>query len=124
MNEPMIDAGEFFNQSPEFGMSAEGWIKKFTGKYGELKFQSWVNQKAKDHGWRYYHPYRSEKSVPGFPDLTAVRGDRIIFAELKTEKGKLSNYQNEWLQDLRKLPLVEVYLWRPSNWKTIEEVLR
>jgi hypothetical protein len=59
----------------------------------------------------------------GWPDLVLVRPPRIIFAELKGERGTASQRQTEWLDVLRLLPQVEVYLWHPNDWPTLVEVL-
>lgn len=78
-------------------------------------------------GWRGYHTHRSQHSPAGFPDLCLVRAGRLIFAELKTERGKTSTEQDAWLDDLdaveaeleriyRSRPgVVSVYVWRPSD---------
>src|SRR5437867_2540828 len=60
-----------------------------------------------------YHTYRPLKSAAGFPDYVLAR-ERVIFAELKTEKGKPSEFQREWLGGLRAAG-AEAYLWRPSD---------
>lgn len=63
----------------------------------------------------------------GFPDLVLVRARdrRLIFAELKSDAGRLSPAQDEVLDVLRALaPLAEVHVWRPRDWDTIVEVLR
>lgn len=57
----------------------------------------------------------------GFPDLVLARPPRIVFAELKTERGKLGKGQGPWLKALR--PAAEVYLWRPSDWTDIRRIL-
>lgn len=93
-------------------------------KIAEKDFQQGVMDFAKLRGWRTYHPYRSTRSTPGFPDITLVRRGRLIFAELKAESGTLSAHQKEWLQDLRNVHGVEVFVWRPSDWPEIERVLR
>lgn len=96
------------------------------------------------YGWRYYHTHRSDRSPPGFPDYVAVRGPELIFAELKTERGHVRPAQAEWLEALEafargvwnlgevvaeeiadgtyagtveagEAPVVDVYLWRPSD---------
>lgn len=46
-----------------------------------------------------------------------------VFAELKAEAGKLSAWQETWLQGLRATG-AEAYCWRPSDWAELEGVLR
>jgi hypothetical protein len=76
--------------------------------------------------WSVYHTYDSRRSAPGFPDLVLIRPPRMIVAELKTEKGRLSDWQRIWLDMFERVPVVEVYVWRPVDWHagTIDEVLR
>ena len=66
-------------------------------------------------GWLGYHTHRSDRSEPGYPDLTLVKGGRLIFTELKTEKGKPTFAQSEWLHALAFAASVEVYVWRPTD---------
>lgn len=73
-------------------------------------------------GWLRYHTYRSERSQPGFPDETLVR-DRVVFLELKTETGKLSDHQKEWLTALHRAG-AEVYVARPRDLQAVAEVLQ
>lgn len=72
------------------------------------------------HGWRT--PMGADGN--GWPDLTLVKGDRLIFAELKSAKGRLTLEQVNWLEALG-VP-AESYVWRPTDWTegTIEAVLR
>lgn len=76
-------------------------------------------------GWLAYHTHRSDRSEPGYPDLTLVKGGRLIFAELKTEKGKTTPAQQAWLAALE-ASTAEVYLWRPHQLLDgrIETILR
>ena len=87
----------------------------------EKAFESQVKDLAKIFGWLYYHTWRSIHSPAGFPDVVMVRGERIIFAELKSEKGVVSQKQQEWLDALSDAP-VEVFLWRAGD-ETIEEIV-
>lgn len=59
----------------------------------------------------------------GFPDYVATRDGRLIFAEIKNERGRLTKPQNDWLDALRQTA-AEVYLWRPEDLEAIKEVLR
>jgi hypothetical protein len=86
-------------------------------------FQQSVVDYARYRGWRCYHTHNSRRSASGYPDLHLVRGQRQIFAELKTMRGKVSEAQWGWLEALVLLPNAEVYQWRPNCWNTIEAVL-
>ncbi len=88
----------------------------------EKIFQLQVIGYAHLRKWKVYHTFDSRRSEPGFPDLFMVRGKRIIFAELKTTKGKLSPPQEEWLAALVQAPC-EVYVWTPTHWNQIEDAL-
>ena len=61
-------------------------------------------------------------SVAGFPDLVLI-GKRVIYVELKTEKGRTSKSQDIMHTRLNKSG-VEFYLWRPSDWNEIKTVLQ
>ena len=94
----------------------------------EKVLQERVRQLLTLHGWRHYHTHLAKHSPAGFPDVCAIRGPRLLFAELKREQGKTSPAQDEWLADLKRFgalirasqpiydaPAFEVYLWRPSD---------
>ena len=89
----------------------------------EKDFQNQIIKYARACGWLYYHTYDSRRSVPGFPDLTLVRGGRLIFAELKIGRRKATAAQRIWLDELGGVSGVEAYLWYLSDWEHIEEVL-
>lgn len=89
----------------------------------EKAFQRQVLELAKIYRWRVYHPFLSKWSERGFPDLTLVRGQRLIFAELKRNNGRLTEPQIEWQELLADTP-AEVYVWRPADWDAIQECLR
>lgn len=121
----------------------------------EQRFQDQVTNLATYYGWRWFHApdnlprktrggrVRLQRTVPGFPDLVLVRGAELIFAELKTDTGRVRPEQREWIHDLQnvstavsfardvalqqpddKLPesvrvdrgvAVDVYVWRPRD---------
>lgn len=90
----------------------------------ERQFQAAVLEYAELVGWRCYHTRASRRSRAGFPDLTMVRCDRLVFAELKTNRGRVPTEQAAWLDALARCGAVETDLWRPIDWSTIERVLR
>ena len=90
----------------------------------ERQFQTTVMQLARLNGWCFYHTHNSRHSQAGFPDLCLVRGPRLIFAELKTDTGKLTADQEAWLIALDAVPGLEVACWRPKDWGTIETTLK
>jgi hypothetical protein len=66
-------------------------------------------------GLKWHHETDSRKSKEGFPDLVICGPGGVIFAELKTEKGKVSKAQDEWLSALSVASMLAV-VWRPSDW--------
>jgi len=92
----------------------------------ERVLQRLVRAVAVVMGWEFYHTHDSRRSDPGFPDCALTRDGRLVFAELKTARGKLSADQERWLAALRRVAGVEVYVFRPQDWYdgTIEGVLR
>lgn len=54
---------------------------------------------------------------PGFPDLVMAKAGRCIFAEVKTETGRISPAQRVWIEALNGA------VWRPSDWPAICEIL-
>lgn len=81
-------------------------------------------------GYKYYHTRYSLGSNAGFPDLVAVKGGRLLFIELKTERGKCNDAQTDWGERLLLAaahnPGVEYLIWRPSDLSCgdIERTLR
>lgn len=91
----------------------------------ENVLQSRVEGAARQLGWLFYHTHDSRRSHPGFPDLALAKDQRLIFAELKSQKGRLRPEQKLWLDALGQIPGVDVFLWRPADWLdgTITSVL-
>ena len=103
-------------------------VLPFARDISEKEFMAKVIKLAESQGWHCYHTHDSRRSQTGFPDLVMCRALRLIFAELKSEVGKPSKAQKQWLKDLSEagghLDQIEVHLWRPSDWPTIVEMLR
>ena len=90
----------------------------------ERNLTTYVRDVATTFGWRRYHTWTSIHSPAGFPDEVLVRSGRLIFVELKSTVGRVKPEQEAWLADLRQVPGVEVYEWRPADMDAIAEVLR
>lgn len=93
----------------------------------EKEFLGSVKQEAWIRGWELqYHTWNSKYSDEGFPDLVLVRVSpappRVIYVEVKSEKGGLSAEQWEWLKSLQEAGQ-EAYLWRPSDEREVSRVL-
>lgn len=89
----------------------------------EAQLSGLVVELARLGGWRRYHTFNSRRSTHGFPDWVFVKGGRMIAAELKSEIGRPTDDQVAWLDALSEVPGVEVYLWKPSDFDEIAEVL-
>ena len=90
----------------------------------EKQFESQVKELAKLFGWKYYHPWLSIHSPRGWPDVVLCRPPRLVLAELKAEKGLLSESQKEWAELLQACPGVEYYCFRPSDFDKMVEILK
>lgn len=55
---------------------------------------------AKRCGWDAYHTHDSRRSEPGFPDLVCVKQGRILFLEIKKQRGRVSPEQRRWIDAL------------------------
>lgn len=94
----------------------------------EASFQQQIEQLAALYGWRHYHAPdnrpgggtgRVQRVTAGFPDLVLVRDGELIFAELKTQTGRVRPEQAEWLAALENVDGVETYVWRPDDFDAI-----
>lgn len=90
----------------------------------EENLREQVRDLCKLFGWKFHFSWTGIHSPRGMPDLILVKPPRIIFAELKTEKGKVSTYQREWLDILDECPGCEIYLWRSGDIEDIARILQ
>lgn len=122
-------------------------------KMSERELQKAVVDMARQFGWLVHHgkpaPIRGDRWITpvqgdsGFPDLIMSRHGSIVIAELKAERGRLSEGQQEWMLELSGQPgwgysrtsesrplsidqYLQVVLWTPDDWRSgaIERVLR
>ena len=88
----------------------------------EKAFQAEIMAALKACGYMVYHTHDSRRSAAGFPDLMCVRPGECFFAELKSERGRVSVEQQEWIDALREAGQV-VHVWKPSDRPIIEKLL-
>lgn len=93
-------------------------------RLSERDFLRQVRDLAELTGWTALCTWYSRHSPAGEPDLRLIRPPRVIFAELKSEKGRITKRQDEVLGRLRECPGVETYLWRPGDWDAIVKILQ
>ena len=126
----------------------------------EDELMAWVTDLARVRGWlvAHFRPARRKDGSwvtpilgsPGFPDLVLTRKGRVILAELKAERGRITAEQKAWLSEMvdwdfedwssddwaRGFPVgaiqrssggkvigALVCLWRPSHRRIIEDLL-
>lgn len=95
----------------------------------EAAWQQRVVDYAQHAGWRVAHFQPAQVrgrwmtamvGHAGFPDLVLARAGRVLFAELKTQAGRVRPSQRLWLAALGDLAVV----WRPTDWPDVVEALR
>jgi len=115
----------------------------------EDAFREAVEELAQLRGWRVHHVraalkkdgswYSPVTGNPGFPDNAFARDGVVLVVEFKTDDRYPSAQQRGWLDAIHphwsaskgdRPPLrppkarLAAYVWRPRDWKFIEEVLK
>jgi hypothetical protein len=95
----------------------------------EAELQACVIDLAHVYGWKVAHfrPAQTSKGwrTPvgadgkGFPDLVMAKLNHLIIVELKSDRGKLTDAQQEWIYAL------DATVWTPADWKSglIQKIL-
>lgn len=106
------------------GRAFEGQVVQLAGMFGWLSHHQ-RPARRQDGSWS-----SAIQGDAGFPDLVLVRPAqrregraRVIFAELKSGRGRLSQAQRRWFEALAEVPGLEVYTWRPEQLEEIAGVL-
>ncbi|MEM7272708.1 MAG: hypothetical protein AAF547_06485 [Actinomycetota bacterium] len=79
--------------------------------------------RTRDGQWRT--PIQGHK---GYPDVTFVRArfpQRVVFAEFKSQRGRVTDEQRKWGDALEACAggVVIYRVWRPSDWPEIQHLL-
>lgn len=93
-------------------------------KVSEEEWLQQVRTWAKRGKWLAYHTRDSRRSDNGFLDLVLVKPStgEIIYAELKAERGKVSDEQQAWIDALAACGQ-RVFVWRPSDEVIVRKML-
>lgn len=95
----------------------------------EKEWQRSIETTAEMWGWLVFHDNDSRRNKRGLPDLIAVRGSVVLFAELKIGDAPLRPEQKTWLARLREAEAqadggVVVKEWRfPDSWDDVIRTL-
>ena len=108
-------------------------------RQSERAFQASVLRLARLMGWAWWHdratnfpracphckkPLKMPRNDPGWPDLFLVRGDTLVVAELKSDRGSTTPDQRAWLAAFRGVRRIVVEVWKPKDTERVVEVLR
>lgn len=129
---------------PHLACTADQFKALVRANWSEAEFQRQVMALAKLHGWRRAHFHKARLSSgewltpvdgdgKGFPDILLVKRSRVksgvrspgrmLFVELKTETGRLTQDQQDWHDDLNAAGATAV-VWRPRDWDLIVRELQ
>ena len=89
----------------------------------EKAWQAQVIDLATLYRWHHFHVFDSRRSAAGWPDLTLVRPPELLFAELKTDRGRLTRDQRLWIEWLLSCGQ-EVHVWRPRDFADVHDRLK
>lgn len=116
-------------------MSAADYRRQVERAMTEKTFQAQVMQLARLNGWKAYHAPPNvivcptckrkvyQQMEPGLPDCIFIKAPRVIWAELKREKGGKFSADQQFTLAALEAAGQEVYRWRPSDWAQIVAVL-
>lgn len=81
----------------------------------EKEFHRTVAAFLRARGFRVYHTRYSLGSDPGYPDITAVGHGTVLWLELKNERGRVTQAQEDWIVELQ-MAGQHARVVRPSDW--------
>jgi hypothetical protein len=104
-------------------------VEQLLGDESEAKFMRDVLDELAWFGWTLrYHAWDSTKSAAGFPDIIAIRGDRGLALECKSQHDRTSRErrqkQQDWVDGFNRIPGFIGRIVRPSDWPWILQVIR
>lgn len=119
-------------RNPNLQMLASGAIDLKGVKEREFQRALWAF--AEQHGWKCYYQTRPARQLKdgswrglapgGWPDVIAVRDGQLLALELKSEAGRATPAQQEWVDSLNRVAGISAGIFRPRDAKTLMELLR
>jgi hypothetical protein len=86
------------DQEREVAAAQDAALRRYYASLPEHAWQDEVEHLLREGGWAYIHLRDSRRQrATGWPDLFAVKGDKAIAIELKTERGRIKPEQARWL---------------------------
>lgn len=70
------------------------------GEPTEKEIQNDIRRYLQLRGWYVIRIQQGMGAHKGLSDLIAVKGGRVVFAEIKTPRGRLSEYQREFEREV------------------------
>jgi Holliday junction resolvase len=100
-----------------------------TGDQPEREFMREVIKHLERCGWTLiYHAYDSTNSPAGFPDIIALRGNRGLALECKSQHHHTTTErlrkQEAWIVGFNAIPGFAAAIVRPSDWPWILQVVQ
>jgi len=106
-------------------LSSEQRRRVRDGIQREKEFMQAVLDLARRLGWMAYHTWNSVHSEPGFPDIVAIRGERLVVIECKRGRGRVTDDQERWLRAFDGVCAhVEAYVARSTDGVEFDEIER
>jgi hypothetical protein len=111
------------DQEREVAAAQDAALRRYYASLPEHAWQDEVEHLLREGGWAYIHLRDSRRQrATGWPDLFAVKGDKAIAIELKTERGRIKPEQARWLALLREAG-ISTYVWRPTQFDEVRRAL-
>ena len=89
----------------------------------EADLQTLIVDVAEQCGWLVFHDNDSRRNNPGFPDLALVKPPRVVFMELKSDKGTLRPEQQVWMGHLLECDTIASAVVRPEHLDLVTDYL-
>jgi Holliday junction resolvase len=70
-------------------------------KMNESQIQAKIAKRLREHGW--FVTKLIQTSTNGIPDILAIRNGKVIFLEVKSEKGQPSELQKYVIEQINKM---------------------